>query len=145
MEQRCFACDRRTSIVIGSTVFSHWVLDSIVYSTLPVFFGHSQTSCGTFFVVVYKDCSPNNGINTIRYTANEFNTGLQIEICSRNIVFIEGYDFGGIQVIGSSTESGGNERTTLVFFMLSPPFLLWVRAAVVHTGSKGNPRSLWNA
>ena len=42
MEQRCFACDRRTSIVIGSTVFSHWVLDSIVYSTLPVFFGHSQ-------------------------------------------------------------------------------------------------------
>lgn len=30
---------RRTSIVIGSMVFSHWVLDFIVYSNLPLFFG----------------------------------------------------------------------------------------------------------
>lgn len=36
-----FIRDRRTSFVIGSMVFSHWVLDFIVYSTLPIFFDNS--------------------------------------------------------------------------------------------------------
>jgi membrane-bound metal-dependent hydrolase YbcI (DUF457 family) len=34
--------DRRTSLVIGAMVFSHWVLDFIVYSTIPLFFDNSQ-------------------------------------------------------------------------------------------------------
>ncbi|MFN2270471.1 MAG: hypothetical protein ACK2US_06535 [Anaerolineae bacterium] len=34
--------ERRTSLVIGAMVFSHWVLDFIVYSTLPLAFGNSQ-------------------------------------------------------------------------------------------------------
>ena len=34
--------DRRTSLVIGAMVVSHWVLDFIVYSTLPLAFGNSQ-------------------------------------------------------------------------------------------------------
>ena len=33
---------RRTSLVIGAMVFSHWLLDFIVYSTLPLFFNNSQ-------------------------------------------------------------------------------------------------------
>src|SRR5690554_4239098 len=37
-----FCRDRRTSFVIGAMVFSHWVLDFIVYSTLPLFFDNSQ-------------------------------------------------------------------------------------------------------
>jgi len=37
-----FCRDLRASIVIGSMVFSHWVLDFVVYYTLPVLFGHSQ-------------------------------------------------------------------------------------------------------
>ena len=37
-----FCRDRRTSIVIGAMVLSHWVLDFIVYSTLPLFFDNSQ-------------------------------------------------------------------------------------------------------
>jgi len=37
-----FSRDRRTSLVIGAMVFSHWVLDFIVYSTLPLFFDNSQ-------------------------------------------------------------------------------------------------------
>lgn len=36
-----FCRDRRTSLVIGAMVFSHWGLDFIVYSTLPLFFGKS--------------------------------------------------------------------------------------------------------
>ena len=34
--------DHRTSLVIGAMVFSHWVLDFIVYSTLPLFFDNSH-------------------------------------------------------------------------------------------------------
>ena len=34
--------DRRTSIVIGLMVFSHWVLDFVVYLNIPVFFDNSQ-------------------------------------------------------------------------------------------------------
>jgi hypothetical protein len=34
--------DRRTSIVIGLAVFSHWVLDFIVYLNIPIFFDNSQ-------------------------------------------------------------------------------------------------------
>ncbi len=34
--------DRRTSIGIGALVFSHWVLDFIVYSNLPLFFSNAQ-------------------------------------------------------------------------------------------------------
>ncbi len=37
-----FYHDRRTSIVLGSMVFSHWVLDFIIYSNLPLFFNNSQ-------------------------------------------------------------------------------------------------------
>ncbi len=37
-----FYHDRRTSIVLGSLVFSHWVLDFIIYSNLPLFFDNSQ-------------------------------------------------------------------------------------------------------
>ncbi len=37
-----FCRDRRTSIVIGAMVLSHWVLDFIVYSTLPLFLENSQ-------------------------------------------------------------------------------------------------------
>ncbi len=37
-----FYHDRRTSIVLGSMVFSHWVLDFIIYSNLPLFFDNSQ-------------------------------------------------------------------------------------------------------
>jgi membrane-bound metal-dependent hydrolase YbcI (DUF457 family) len=37
-----FSRDRRTSIVIGLLVFSHWVLDFIVYPILPVFFDNSR-------------------------------------------------------------------------------------------------------
>ncbi len=37
-----FLHDRRTSIVIGLMVFSHWFLDFIVYPVIPVFFDNSQ-------------------------------------------------------------------------------------------------------
>ena len=37
-----FSRDRRTSIAIGALVFSHWVLDFIVYSNLPLDFNNSQ-------------------------------------------------------------------------------------------------------
>ncbi len=37
-----FCHDRRTSIVVGSMVFSHWVLDFIVYPIMPVFFDNSH-------------------------------------------------------------------------------------------------------
>ena len=33
--------DRRTSIVIGSVVFSHWLLDLLMHSNLPLFFDGS--------------------------------------------------------------------------------------------------------
>jgi membrane-bound metal-dependent hydrolase YbcI (DUF457 family) len=36
-----FYRDRRTSIVVGLMVFSHWVLDFIVYPNLPVLFDDS--------------------------------------------------------------------------------------------------------
>lgn len=36
-----FSRDRRTSLVIGAMIFSHWVLDFIVYSTLPLLFENS--------------------------------------------------------------------------------------------------------
>jgi membrane-bound metal-dependent hydrolase YbcI (DUF457 family) len=38
---RFFFRERRTSIVIGLMVFSHWVLDFIVYPNLRLFFGNS--------------------------------------------------------------------------------------------------------
>jgi hypothetical protein len=34
-----FLKDLKPSLVIGSMVFSHWVLDFLVYSTLPLLFG----------------------------------------------------------------------------------------------------------
>ena len=34
--------DRRTSIVMGLAVFSHWFLDFVVYLNIPVFFDNSQ-------------------------------------------------------------------------------------------------------
>ena len=37
-----FSRDRTTSIVIGLMVFSHWVLDFIVYLNIPLFFDNSQ-------------------------------------------------------------------------------------------------------
>ena len=36
--------NRRTSIVIGLLVFSHWVLDFTVYLYIPVFFDNSQVT-----------------------------------------------------------------------------------------------------
>jgi len=36
-----FLRERRTSIIIGGMVFSHWLLDFIVYATLPLFFEDS--------------------------------------------------------------------------------------------------------
>jgi len=36
-----FYRDRRTSIVIGSVVFSHWFLDLLMHSNLPLFFNRS--------------------------------------------------------------------------------------------------------
>jgi hypothetical protein len=36
--------DRRTSIVIGLMVFSHWVLDFLVYLNIPVFFDNLQVT-----------------------------------------------------------------------------------------------------
>ena len=38
-----FSRDRRTSIAIGLMVFSHWLLDFIVYLNIPVFFDNSPT------------------------------------------------------------------------------------------------------
>jgi membrane-bound metal-dependent hydrolase YbcI (DUF457 family) len=35
--------DRRTSIVLGLMVFSHWVLDFVVYLNMPLWFGSSPT------------------------------------------------------------------------------------------------------
>lgn len=37
-----FSRDRRTSIVIGLMVFSHWVLDFVVYLNIPLFFDNAQ-------------------------------------------------------------------------------------------------------
>jgi len=37
-----FSRDRRTSIVIGLMVFSHWVLDFVVYLNIPLLFDNSQ-------------------------------------------------------------------------------------------------------
>lgn len=37
-----FCRDRRTSLVIGAMVMSHWVLDALVYATLPLFFDNSR-------------------------------------------------------------------------------------------------------
>jgi membrane-bound metal-dependent hydrolase YbcI (DUF457 family) len=39
-----FLRDRRTSIIIGLMVFSHWLLDFIVYLNMPIFFDNSQVS-----------------------------------------------------------------------------------------------------
>jgi membrane-bound metal-dependent hydrolase YbcI (DUF457 family) len=39
-----FYRDRKTSIVIGLIVFSHWVLDFIVYRYIPLFFDNSQVT-----------------------------------------------------------------------------------------------------
>ncbi|MBN2556728.1 MAG: hypothetical protein JXA97_12380 [Anaerolineales bacterium] len=36
-----FLRDRRTSLILGGMVFSHWVLDFIVYATLPLMFVNS--------------------------------------------------------------------------------------------------------
>ena len=42
-----FYRDRRTSIVIGSVVFSHWLLDFLMHSNLPLFFdGSPQVGLG---------------------------------------------------------------------------------------------------
>jgi hypothetical protein len=35
--------DRRTGVVVGSLVLSHWLLDAIVYNNLPVAFDDSRT------------------------------------------------------------------------------------------------------
>lgn len=37
-----FSRDRRTSIVIGLMVFSHWVLDFVVYLNIPLLFDNSH-------------------------------------------------------------------------------------------------------
>jgi membrane-bound metal-dependent hydrolase YbcI (DUF457 family) len=37
-----FSRDRRTSIVIGLLVFSHWILDFIVYPIMPILFDNSK-------------------------------------------------------------------------------------------------------
>ncbi len=37
-----FLRDRRTSVVTGLLVFSHWLLDFIVYLQIPIFFDNSQ-------------------------------------------------------------------------------------------------------
>jgi membrane-bound metal-dependent hydrolase YbcI (DUF457 family) len=36
-----FSRNRRASLLIGSMVFSHWLLDFIVYPNMPVFFDSS--------------------------------------------------------------------------------------------------------
>ena len=42
-----FYRDRRTSVVIGSVVFSHWLLDLLMHSSLPLFFdGSPQVGLG---------------------------------------------------------------------------------------------------
>jgi membrane-bound metal-dependent hydrolase YbcI (DUF457 family) len=33
--------DRRTGVLLGLVVFSHWILDFIMHSNLPLFFGSS--------------------------------------------------------------------------------------------------------
>lgn len=39
--------DRRTSIILGAVVFSHWVLDFLMHSNLPLFFdGSPQVGIG---------------------------------------------------------------------------------------------------
>ena len=39
--------DKRTSVVIGSVVFSHWLLDLLMHSNLPLFFdGSPQVGLG---------------------------------------------------------------------------------------------------
>ena len=53
--------DRRTSIVIGLVVFSHWMLDFIMHSNLPLFFGSSpllgigleNSGAGLLFMTVF--------------------------------------------------------------------------------------------
>jgi membrane-bound metal-dependent hydrolase YbcI (DUF457 family) len=57
-----FACyrDRRTAGVIGLTVFSHWVLDFLMHSNLPLFFdgssliglGLENTGLGFIFITI---------------------------------------------------------------------------------------------
>jgi hypothetical protein len=39
-----FSRNRRTSIILGLLVFSHWVLDFTVYFYIPVFFDNLQTT-----------------------------------------------------------------------------------------------------
>jgi hypothetical protein len=47
--------NERISIVIGLLVFSHWVLDFISWSTLPLFFGESpQVGLGLYDSVLFK-------------------------------------------------------------------------------------------
>ena len=36
-----FSRDRRTSLVLGLLVFSHWLLDFVVYPIMPVLFGNT--------------------------------------------------------------------------------------------------------
>ncbi len=53
-----FYRDRRTSVVIGSVVFSHWLLDLLMHSNLPLFFAGSPQvglgleNSGTGFLLV---------------------------------------------------------------------------------------------
>lgn len=52
-----FLRDRRSSIFIGSMVFSHWLLDFIVYNNLPLMFngspllGFGLITSGTGFII----------------------------------------------------------------------------------------------
>lgn len=53
--------DRRVSFLIGSVVFSHWIMDFLMHSNLPLFFGGSplvglgleNSGAGFIFITVF--------------------------------------------------------------------------------------------
>jgi membrane-bound metal-dependent hydrolase YbcI (DUF457 family) len=56
-----FYRDRRSSLILGSVVFSHWIFDFLMHSNLPLFFegspriglGLENTGTGFLFITIF--------------------------------------------------------------------------------------------
>ena len=56
-----FYRDRRSSLILGAVVFSHWILDFLMHSNLPLFFegspqiglGLENSGAGFLFITVF--------------------------------------------------------------------------------------------
>lgn len=71
--------NKKTSLVIGIVVFSHWILDFIVWSNLPLFFkGSTMLGLGLYDKILFK--IPNGTIFTTIIEFGLFIIGVVIYI-----------------------------------------------------------------